>query len=156
MKKFKLFLLLFFFIGLLFSGCEKKEIGKPVKIHWDRDICERCQMAISDRRFAFEIINPKSGKVYKFDDMGCGIMWLKENKIHWRKKAIMWIINAKNGKWINARKAYYTTDNITPMAYGLAGYTKATMPKGKKVIDFKKAVKHIFKIDKLENEKDKI
>jgi nitrous oxide reductase accessory protein NosL len=156
MKKFKLFFLLLLSLGLFFSGCEKKKIGEPVKIHWDRDVCERCNMIISDRRFAFEIINPNSGKVHKFDDMGCGIMWLKENKVNWKNKAIMWIVDAKDGKWINAKKAYYTTDNITPMAYGLAGYTKATMPKGKKVIDFKEAIKHVFKINKLEEEKDKI
>ncbi len=156
MKKFKLFFLLLLLSGLFFSGCEKKKIGEPVSIHWDRDACERCNMIISDRRFAFEIINPINGKVHKFDDMGCGIMWLKENNVSWKNKAFMWIINAKNGKWINAKKAYYTTGNITPMAYGLAGYTKSTLPKGKKAIDFKQAIKHVYKIDKLENEKDEI
>jgi len=156
MNKFKLFILLFLSLGLFFSGCEKKKTGEPVKIHWDRDACERCNMILSDRRFAFEIINPTSGKVHKFDDMGCGIMWLKERNVPWKNRAIIWIIDAKNGKWINARKAYYTTGNVTPMAYGLAGYTKKTLPKGKKSIDYKKAVKHIYKIDKLEEKKEAI
>ena len=40
------------------------------------------------------------------------------------------------------------------MAYGLAGYTKNTIPKGKKVINFKEALEHIKKINILETEKE--
>ncbi len=154
MKNYKLLFFSFLVFGLFFSGCGKKNNDGPVKIHWDRDACQRCGMLISDRRFAFEVVNPKNGKAYKFDDMGCGVTWLKENKIRWKKKAILWIINAKTGKWINAKKALYTKGNITPMAYGLAGYTKNTIPKGKKVINFKEALEHIKKINILETEKE--
>jgi copper chaperone NosL len=57
-------------IGLfvLLAGCGPKEI-KPVDIY-PEDVCARCRMAISDQRFAAEIISDR-GEVFKFDDIGC-------------------------------------------------------------------------------------
>ena len=110
-------------------------------------------MAISERKYAFEIVNPKSGKTYKFDDIGCAVLWMDEEKIPWKNKAILWITDAKNGKWINARKALYTDDSITPMAYGLAAYTSKSVPKNHEIVDYKKAVKIIYKVEKLNTQK---
>ncbi len=149
MRKFSLLLLLL----LAIIGCEKKQIGEVEKVHWDRDMCERCKMAVSDRKFAFEIIDPKSGKAYKFDDIGCGVLWLEEEKIPWRDKAIMWVTDAKSGEWIDAKKAYYTDDSITPMAYGFAAYSDKTKPKGKELKDFNYVKKMIFEIEKLNSKK---
>jgi len=149
MRKFSLLLLLL----LAIIGCEKKQIGAVEKIHWDRDMCERCKMAVSERKFAFEIIDPKSGKAYKFDDIGCGVLWLEEEKIPWRDKAIMWVTDAKTGEWIDAKKAYYTDDSITPMAYGFAAYSDKTKPKGKELKDFNYVKKMIFEIEKLNTQK---
>ncbi len=148
----KRFSFLVFSIFLLF-GCQSKKPGDVVKVHWDRDMCERCKMAISERKYAFEIINPKTGKAYKFDDIGCGVLWLEEEKIPWKDKAVMWITDAKTGKWIDAKKAYYTDDSITPMAYGFAAYTDETKPAGKKLRDFKYVEKTIFDIEKLNTQK---
>jgi nitrous oxide reductase accessory protein NosL len=149
MKKFSLLLFLLFIL----IGCHKKEIGSVEKIHWDRDMCERCKMAISERKFAFEIIDPKTGKAYKFDDIGCGVLWLEEEKIPWRDKAIMWVTDAKTGKWIDAKKAFYSDDSITPMAYGFAAYTQQTKPEGKTFRDFNYVRDMIFKIEKLNTQK---
>jgi len=149
MRKFSLLLLLL----LAIIGCEKKQIGAVEKVHWDRDMCERCKMAVSDRKFAFEIIDPKSGKAYKFDDIGCGVLWLEEEKIPWRDKAIMWVTDAKSGEWIDAKKAYYTDDSITPMAYGFAAYSDKTKPKDKALKDFNYVKKMIFEIEKLNTQK---
>ncbi len=153
MKKFRLFLLLIVLAGLFFSGCEKKKIGGVEKIHWDRDVCQRCKMAISERKYAFEIINPTSGKVYKFDDIGCAVLWMDEEKIPWKDKAILWITDAKTGKWINAKTAYYTDDSLTPMAYGIAAYTKETKPKNHHIIRYKDAINIIYKVEKLNTKK---
>ena len=149
MRRFSLLLLLL----LAIVGCEKKEIGAVDKVHWDRDMCERCKMAVSERKFAFEIIEPKSGKAYKFDDIGCGVLWLDEEKIPWRDKAIMWVTDAKTGEWIDAKKAIYTDDSITPMAYGFAAYTEKTKPKNKEYKDFEYVKKKIFEIEKLNTQR---
>jgi hypothetical protein len=105
-------------------------------------------MAISERKFAVQIIDPQSGKSYKFDDIGCAVLWMDEEKIPWREKAIIWITDAKNGRWIDARKAKYTEDAITPMAFGFAAYTEETRPQGKKVYDFDMIVPKIEAIEK--------
>ena len=148
---FYFLLLPMFFVS--FSGCEKKEIGAPEKIHWDRDMCERCKMAVSERKFAAEIIDLKTGKVYKFDDIGCATLWLDEEKIPWKKSAIIWVTDAKTGKWIDARKARYVEGAITPMAYGISAYTEQTLPKGSISIDFEAAAQKIKEIEKLNTER---
>jgi len=156
MKKYSSLIFIFFSVVFLtFIGCEKKEIGQVEKIHWDRDMCERCKMAISERKFAFEIINSQSGKVYKFDDIGCGVLWLEEEEIPWEKNAMMWVTDASTGEWINARSAYYTDDSITPMAYGFAAYSNKTKPKNKNLHNFEYVRKMIFEIEKLNTQKVK-
>ena len=148
-----IFLVLSLLFVLNFSGCEKKDKTKPVKMHWDRDMCERCDMAISERKYAVQVINPKTGKHHLFDDIGCAVLWMDENKIPWRDKAIIWITDAKTGKWINARKALYTDDMITPMAYGIAAFTKKTLPKGEKPLTLQEAIKVIHKVEKFNQQK---
>ena len=153
MKKFSFFFLMTVFSIFGFSGCEKKSIGAAQEMHWDRDMCERCKMAISERKFAVQIIDPQTGKDYKFDDIGCAVLWMDEEKIPWKDKAILWITDAKTGKWIDARKAKYADSAITPMAYGFAAYTEETLPKGSKVLDYLSIAKKIREIEKLNSQK---
>lgn len=145
-----------FFMALaifLFNGCNSKPKGAVEKMHWDRDMCERCKMAISERKFAVEAIDLKSGKVYKFDDIGCMVLWLDEQKIPLDNNIKVWITDAKTGKWIDAKSAIYTDDSITPMAYGFAAYTEKTVPKNHHTIHFDEVVKKIFQIEKLNTQK---
>jgi len=155
MKQFS-FLFLTFFMLFGFSGCEKKLIGGVEKMHWDRDMCERCKMAISERKFAVQLIDPKTGKDYKFDDLGCAVLWLKEEKISWENQAIIWVTDAQTGEWIDARKARYINNVITPMAYGFAAYSNVTLPKGVKVFDYPYVEKKVVEIEKENSTKVKV
>ena len=148
MKRFSLALFTIVFLILGFTtGCEKKPIGAVEKMHWDRDMCERCKMAISERKYAVQIINPKNAHTYKFDDIGCAVLWMEEEKIPWKSKAIIWITDAKTGKWIDARKAFYDTNNITPMAYGFVAHkSKDEIAKGEEIIDFNEVARRVKKI----------
>lgn len=58
------------FIAVIFiaSGCGTKD-QKPVDI-FPEDMCAFCRMAVSDQRFASEILT-EGGEVFKFDDLGC-------------------------------------------------------------------------------------
>ncbi len=154
MRRFWILLPLVLVLVLNISGCSKKSTnGEAVQMHWDRDMCERCKMAISERKFAVQVINPDNGKVYKFDDIGCAVLWFDEEKIPWKDKAKIWITDAKTGKWIDARTAKYTDDSITPMAYGFAAYTDETFPSGHQARDYDYVVKTIFKIEALNSQK---
>lgn len=117
MKKFSFLLAL---LGLFLIGCDNKAALEPKKVHWDRDMCERCKMVLSDRKFSAQAINPQTGRKYYFDDIGCAILWFRENKISWENEAILWVNDAQSGEWIDAKTAFYDTENITPMAYGLS------------------------------------
>jgi len=147
MKKF--FLLLGLGISILnFVGCEKRSITtQPSEVHWDRDMCSRCAMVVSDRKNTTQVINPENGKVYMFDDIGCMVLWFENEKIPWKDKAVIWITDASTGKWIDARKAFYDTENITPMAYGFCAHkSKDTIAKDQEIIDYDEVAKRVKKI----------
>jgi len=144
---------LFLIMGLAFfnfNACDSKQKDNEVqKVHWDRDMCERCKMVVSDRHHAVQVINPHTHKSYMFDDLGCEILWFKEESIEWEAQAVIWITDAKSGKWINAKKAYYDMGNITPMAFGFAPHKdKKDIAKGKKVFTYEEASKEIIEIKK--------
>ena len=145
-----LFLSIFiYFTTLSFTGCEKQSKTDVVKVHWDRDMCARCVMVVSDRKNTTQVRNPKTGKTYMFDDIGCAILWFKDEKIEWKDKAVIWITDLDTGKWIDARVAFYDTENITPMAYGFSAHkTKESIKKGQEIIDFNEVVKRVIKIGK--------
>lgn len=114
---------------LWLTGCGEKDPGHgPGKMHWDRDTCVRCNMIISDRRFAAQIRGGEMGgktgvgkrKLYKFDDIGCALFWLKEQKIPWADApdTEIWVTDAKTGEWLEARTAHYIAGKTTPMLYG--------------------------------------
>jgi len=132
------------------DGGSKK--GGPAKVHWDRDMCERCKMVLSERKYAAQVVNPRTNKVYEFDDLGCAVLWLSEEKIPWAKEAKIWVTDAKTGQWLDARTAEYTDDSITPMAYGVAAFSKKTFPKGHKALHFDEVVELIKKIEAKNNE----
>ena len=142
-----LFLLSAFLLTLSFYGCEKKSTTELSKVHWDRDMCARCVMVVSDRANTVQVRNPDTGKTYMFDDLGCAVLWFEEEKIAWKNKAVIWINDNQTGKWINARTAFYDADNITPMDYGFAAHKeKVSIKKGKEVIPFKEVEKRILKM----------
>jgi len=134
---------------LIFTGCEETKKDGVAKVHWDRDMCARCVMVVSDRKNTAQTRDPNTGKAYMFDDIGCMILWFKEEKIPWKDKAKIWITDVNTGKWIDARTAYYDTTNITPMAYGFSAHkTKESIKKGEEIIDFDEMAKRVIKIGK--------
>ena len=154
MRNARLVLLMGLVLTWGLSSCSKKSYdNEAAKMHWDRDMCERCKMAISERKYAVQVVDPKTHKVYKFDDIGCTVLWFDEEHISWKDQAKIWITDAKTGEWIDARTAKYTDDSITPMAYGFAAFTDKTFPKGHKEYAYDYAVKKIIAIEKLNTQK---
>ncbi len=52
-KIFKLISLTF--IILFLTSCQKETSDEPHKVHWDRDMCDRCKMVISERNMLFKL-----------------------------------------------------------------------------------------------------
>jgi nitrous oxide reductase accessory protein NosL len=141
--------LLFLVIGVVFLACEKEVETGVAEVHWDRDMCSRCVMVISDRKNTVQVKNPDTGKSYMFDDIGCMALWFEEEKIGWKDKAIVWITDVNNGEFIDAKKAFYDTNNVTPMAYGFSAHkTKETIKSGEEIISYDEVINRVLKIAK--------
>ncbi|MCD6654514.1 MAG: nitrous oxide reductase accessory protein NosL [Sulfurovum sp.] len=156
MKKFSLIfsLVVALFASFFLSGCEEKDPNAVEKIHWDRDMCVRCVMVISDRKNAAQVINPENGKNYKFDDIGCAVLWFEEEKIEWKDKAKIWVTDCTTGNWIDARKAFYNTVTLTPMAYGLGAHeSNSSIPKGEEVLNYEQMCQRVIFIENKKNVK---
>ena len=139
-------LLLALAIATIQTGCKERSKTDVAKVHWDRDMCARCVMVVSDRQNTVQIRDPKNGKSYMFDDIGCMVLWFKENHISWENSAIIWITDIQTGKWIDAKKAFYSTRNITPMAYGFSAHkTEESIKKEEEIINFEEVRKRIIK-----------
>jgi hypothetical protein len=96
------------------------------EIKWDRDTCVRCSMVISDRRFAAEMRGGEKSIVFKFDDIGCAVFWLRDKAkdYPWMAEPAtrFWVaeVSGSGEKWLEARKAKYTGGKLSPMGYNQA------------------------------------
>lgn len=101
------------------------------EIKWDRDTCDRCSMVISDRRFAAELRGGPKNTVFKFDDIGCAVIWLanKGAEHPWLAEPAtrFWVADAggKGDRWLDARKAHYSGGAMSPMGYNFSARSYA-------------------------------
>lgn len=133
------------------AGCSQEPNLSAVDPKWDRDVCERCKMLLSDKNFSSEVINPTDGKHYFFDDLGCALNWLSEEKNKsWASKAIVFANDAKTGEWLDISKNYLALGYITPMSYGIAVFkSKDQIGPDKKQISVKEAYEHALEVKKM-------
>jgi hypothetical protein len=116
-------------------GCDR-EAGKwppgmqPIK--WDRDTCVRCNMVISDPRFAAEMRGGEKDVVFKFDDIGCLVFWQRDKAAQhpWMTEPAtrMWVADATDmsgATWLDARQAHYLGGRLSPMGYNFAAVRDA-------------------------------
>lgn len=135
------------FFLLLLSACSGEPETGPIEVKWDRDICERCRMVLSDPHFAAQIRyfpkNKKRSKVAKFDDIGCAVLWLEDKPWKDDDRTELWVNDHRNKEWINAETATYVKKKTTPMEYGL-GAQPETAPDG---LSFEQAKAHINDVE---------
>jgi hypothetical protein len=114
--------------GLLvaLAGCSGKGDWPEgmAEVKWDRDTCVRCSMVISDRRFAAEMRGGPKNTVFKFDDIGCAMFWLRDKAANypWMAEAAtrLWVADVNNRgndvRWHEAKTAQYI-GKVSPMGY---------------------------------------
>jgi len=128
---------------LFLSGCDSKIDTSAKDVKLDRDVCERCKMVISDKDYNAQVVNPKDGKRYFFDDIGCALLWIDEQKIEWASVAVIYVADADTTKWIDAKAAFYTDGANSPMRFGFAAHAK--VPEGEHR-SFSQVVKSVLEI----------
>jgi copper chaperone NosL len=138
-------------LGWILFGCSDPGTG-PIEVHWDRDSCERCRMIMSDRKHAAQIRYDDAqqrSRVRLFDDIGCAVIWLEDKP--WRDSPTteVWATDHRNGEWIDARSAYYTNKQLTPMEYGLGAQSQ---PPIENSLSYAEAKRRIFEIEATYNQ----
>jgi nitrous oxide reductase accessory protein NosL len=102
-------------------GCKSSGLPEGLaEIKWDRDTCKRCSMAISDRRFASQIKGGPKQESFKFDDIGCAIVWLSDREWAADPATRIWVQDYGDQSWIDARGAFYVSGKTSPMGYNYA------------------------------------
>jgi len=98
-----------------FENPNKKPI--PLAINKYQDAF--CGMVIEDTTYASQAIRD-DGKSWFFHDHGDFIEWLKDKPF--KERVIVYVHTIDTNRWIDATKAYYTTNEKTPMGYGFGAY----------------------------------
>ena len=97
---------------------------EPKPIQYGVDLCQTCKMGIMERGFAAEIIT-KKGKVYKFDDVGCQVLFLNSGVVKPEDCAhILVIKHGTDQEFINANNAVFLSGSKikSPMNFNYACY----------------------------------
>lgn len=123
-------------IATLLSACGQKGAWPEgmIEIKWDRDTCVRCNMVISDHRFAAQLRGGEKNTALKFDDIGCLVFWLRDKaqRFPWMADPAtrMWVADALSKsdeplRWLDPRQAHYLGGRLSPMGYNFAAAASA-------------------------------
>jgi len=101
-------------LALMVVGCAG---GPPMPTALDtrNDACGACRMAVSDVRFAAQIVAPGEEPVF-FDDIGCLADYLRQHATL-PPRAAAYVADHRTRAWVPAAAAVFTkvTDLQTPM-----------------------------------------
>jgi nitrous oxide reductase accessory protein NosL len=91
----------------------------PLEMELNKYQDSDCGMVIVDLEYASQL-SLSNGKTWFFHDHGGFINWLKDKNIE--NEAVIWVMSRDTKKWIDAKKAYYSLTDTTPMGYGFGAY----------------------------------
>ena len=103
-----------------------------------------CGMIIEDMTYASQIVAP-DGKTWFFHDHGGMANWLKDKTF--KDNAKIWVMTKDSKKYIDARTAWFSRTDVTPMGYGFGAYE--TKQNG--FIDFEEVILKVLRGEDLRN-----
>jgi len=106
---------------LVLASCSAEPPAGPGTIHWDRDTCERCLMAIGDPHYAAQIRDAK-GVLHRFDDVGCATLWLDAQQ--GSDPPLGFWVGSRESGWLDAGTAAFVDGEATPMDHGFRAVEK--------------------------------
>lgn len=106
-------ILIYIVIMLTALGCTFKAT-EPREPHWHKENCDHCRMALSERRFAAQILSPQGPRYY--DDIGCALMAREQDPT--LKKLPLYVVPDGKGSWQKAETLRYDSGLNTPMGSG--------------------------------------
>jgi len=157
MKKFTPILIVFIIaaviVGVFLSLASSKQMvvikegnikKLPLKIELHKYQDSFCGMVIDELDYASEVIS-NDGKTWFFHDHGDFVLWLKDKPF--RDDVVIWVMSRDTHRWIDAKKAFYSVDETTPMGYGFGAYEK----KKANTIDFETMKLRVLRGETLNN-----
>jgi hypothetical protein len=78
-----------------------------------------CGMTIEDMTYVSQVVS-SDGKTWFFHDHGGMANWLKDKSF--KDSAKIWVMSRDTKQYINARTAWYSRTDNTPMRYGFGAY----------------------------------
>jgi len=96
----------------------KKE---PILIEKSKYKDRFCNMTIEDTTYSAQVVLQNNDTLF-FDDIGCLVLWLEDQKNTQKEKIVLWVWAKDENKYINARDAWYSLTDHTPMHYGFGAY----------------------------------
>jgi hypothetical protein len=103
-----------------------------------------CNMSITKIEYSAQAIMPNNDTFF-FDDVGCMISWLKEQKNN--TNIILWVYAKDIKQYIHPQYAWFTINENTPMEYGFGAYSI----KKENMIDFDTMRLKVYRGETLQN-----
>jgi nitrous oxide reductase accessory protein NosL len=119
---------------------------KPLPITLGKYQDSYCGMIINELDYAAQSIT-KDGVTRFFHDVGDVVEFIKDKNN--KEKITIWVWAKDSKKWIDAKKAWFSTDELTPMKYGFGAYEK----KKDNYIDYKEMFLRVVRNETLRNPK---
>ncbi len=87
----------------------------PQPVAWDRTVCARCRMLVSEPAFAAQL-QTLEGEVLAFDDPGCLLLHLHEVRpaVH-----AVYLRHHQHDRWLSREEAAFVDHGPSPMGYDL-------------------------------------
>lgn len=94
----------------------------PLQIALNKTKDAHCGMIIDGYEFSSQAIAP-DGRTWFFHDLGGMPLFLADKPF--RKDTIMWVYTMDTNEYIDAKKAFYSRTENSPMFYGFGAYKTA-------------------------------
>lgn len=92
---------------------------QPVAFEPGRYQDTQCGMLLEQIADTAQAVSP-NGKTWFFDDVGCLALWL--DKVHQAQDFTLWVYTRDTNDWLDARAAWFSRSDETPMHFGFAAY----------------------------------
>lgn len=111
-------------LAVALTACQRGPPG-PAKLDTRNDACAHCRMAVSDARFAAQVVAPREEPRF-FDDLGCLRDWLREHPAP-PPGAVAYVADHRTRAWVRAATAAYARAPglATPMGSHLVAHQDA-------------------------------
>ena len=92
---------------------------EPLEIELEKYICFESKLPIIELENSAQAITAE-GKTYFFNDVGNVMLWLSRQSD--KESIVVWVYAKDTKRYVNARNAWYSRIELTPMGYGFGAY----------------------------------